>query len=36
MGIKLIGFGPIGYVRSKMNIFDGIIVIISLVEIVIS
>ena len=33
MGIKLLGFGLRGYLRDAMNIFDGSIVLISLVEI---
>jgi hypothetical protein len=33
MGLKLIAWGLVGYVRDIMNIFDGSIVIISLVEI---
>lgn len=33
MGLKLIGMGVIEYIRDTMNIFDGLIVIISLIEI---
>ena len=33
MGLKLIAYSPIGYVRDPMNLFDGAIVCISLVEI---
>jgi hypothetical protein len=36
MLLKLIGLGPRGYVRSKWNVFDGIIVIVSAVEIILS
>ena len=32
MGLKLIAFGPIGYLRDKMNIFDGSIVMLSILE----
>ena len=32
MGLKLIAFTPIGYVRDKMNIFDGTIVSLSIME----
>ena len=32
MGLKLIAFNPIGYIRDKMNIFDGCIVILSIFE----
>ena len=32
MIIKIIGFGPIGYVKDRMNIFDGFMVLISAVE----
>ena len=34
MIIKIIGFGPIGYVKDRMNIFDGFVVLISAVEVV--
>ena len=34
MGLKLIGYGLVGYLKDKMNLFDGTIVIISLVEII--
>lgn len=33
MGLKLMGYGVLGYLRDPMNVFDGSIVIISLVEI---
>jgi hypothetical protein len=33
MGLKIIGYGVRDYIRDAMNIFDGSIVIISLVEI---
>ena len=32
MSIKLIAFNPLGYIRDKMNIFDGCIVILSILE----
>lgn len=32
MGLKIIALSPIGYVRDKMNIFDGIIVSLSIFE----
>ena len=32
MGLKLIGLSPRGYVSDGMNIFDGLIVILSIVE----
>ena len=32
MGLKLIAFTPMGYVRDKMNIFDGTIVSLSIME----
>jgi hypothetical protein len=32
MGLKIIGMGPSNYVRDKMNIFDGTIVSLSLIE----
>ncbi|KRX07618.1 hypothetical protein PPERSA_11167 [Pseudocohnilembus persalinus] len=35
MVIKLYGLGFIGYIRDKFNIFDGLLVILSLVEIII-
>ena len=34
MGIKLLAYGPITYVNDPMNVFDGSIVIISLVELI--
>lgn len=34
MGLKLIGLTPVGYVRDKMNIFDGCIVILSIFELI--
>ena len=34
MGIKIIGFTPKGYVSDKMNLFDGLIVMLSVVELV--
>jgi len=34
MILKLIGLGPVGYVRDTFNIFDGTIVILSLVELI--
>jgi hypothetical protein len=33
MGLKLLGLGVAGYLRDKMNIFDGLIVALSLMEI---
>ena len=35
MGLKLIGLGPLGYLNDAMNYLDGIIVILSIVEITI-
>ena len=32
MGLKLLAFGPLGYLRDKMNIFDGAIVMLSILE----
>lgn len=32
MVIKILGLGPVNYVRDYMNCFDGTIVIISIVE----
>jgi hypothetical protein len=32
MSLKIIAFNPLGYVRDKMNIFDGSIVMISIFE----
>jgi len=32
--LKLIGFKIIGYIKDKMNLFDGCIVILSIVEII--
>ena len=32
MSIKIIGLGPLGYVRDKMNLFDGFLVSISVLE----
>ena len=32
MALKLVAFSPVGYVKDKMNIFDGCIVILSVVE----
>ena len=34
MVIKLVGYGFVGYIRDLMNVFDGLIVILSLVEII--
>lgn len=34
MSLKLFSFGVKGYTKDKMNIFDGLIVIISIVEMV--
>ena len=34
MGLKLIAFTPKGYVQDRMNIFDGTIVMISLIELI--
>lgn len=34
MGLKVIGLTPLGYVRDKMNIFDGLIVSLSIFEMV--
>jgi hypothetical protein len=36
MSIKIIGLGPLGYVRDKMNCFDGFLVSISIIEKVMS
>lgn len=36
MGLKLIGMGVVDYIRDTMNIFDGVIVILSLVELAIT
>lgn len=36
MGLKLIGMGVLDYVRDTMNLFDGVIVILSLVELAIT
>lgn len=35
MGAKLLGYGVAGYMNDKMNIFDGIVVILSLVEVIV-
>lgn len=35
MGSKIMGYGMKGYISDKMNIFDGIIVILSLVEVIV-
>lgn len=35
MGAKLLGYGVVGYMNDKMNIFDGIVVILSLVEVIV-
>ena len=35
MIIKLIGFGPRGYARDQMNLFDGFVVLMSCVEVVV-
>lgn len=35
MGAKLLGYGIAGYMNDKMNIFDGIVVILSLVEVIV-
>lgn len=35
MGAKLLGYGVKGYFSDKMNIFDGIVVILSLVEVIV-
>lgn len=34
MGLKLIGYGVIDYLKDIMNVFDGSIVLISLIEII--
>jgi hypothetical protein len=34
MGLKLIAMGVLGYLRDKSNVFDGLIVILSLLELV--
>ena len=34
MLIKLIGFGPRGYVKDSMNVFDGTVVLVSCVEVI--
>jgi hypothetical protein len=36
MSTKIIGMGPLGYCRDKMNLFDGFLVSISLIEIIFS
>lgn len=33
LGLKLLGYGVIGYIKDPMNIFDAIIVALSLVDI---
>ena len=35
MALKLIGMGIFDYIRDSMNVFDGIIVILSLIELTI-
>lgn len=35
MGLKLVGMGLVDYLRDKMNIFDGLVVTLSLVELAI-
>ncbi len=35
MILKIISFGPLNYIRDPLNAFDGIIVILSFIEIVI-
>lgn len=35
MGTKIVAYGPKGYLADRMNIFDGIIVILSLVEVIV-
>jgi len=32
MCLKLIALSPLGYVRDKMNVFDGFIVLISIID----
>ena len=32
--LKVIAFGPCGYVKSRWNIFDGFIVVISIVDLI--
>lgn len=32
LGVKIISFGPLGYVRDTMNVFDGTIVMLSVLE----
>ena len=34
MGIKIIGLTPKGYATDKMNLFDGVIVILSIAELI--
>ena len=34
MALKLVALSPYGYVRDKMNCFDGMIVLLSIVELV--
>ena len=34
MGLKILGFGIKGYVGDKMNLFDGFIVLLSMIELV--
>lgn len=34
MGIKIIGLTPRGYASDKMNLFDGAIVMLSMIELV--
>ena len=36
MFIKLIGIGPKFYIRDRFNIFDGIVVLISIAELILS
>ena len=34
MVLKLVAFGPRGYVKTRWNIFDGFIVVISIVDLI--
>ena len=36
MGLKIIGNGPIGYIRDPMNILDGLVVLLSIIELIFS
>ncbi|KRX08852.1 hypothetical protein PPERSA_08956 [Pseudocohnilembus persalinus] len=34
MALKIVGLTPVGYVRDKMNVFDGVIVLLSIFELI--